>query len=95
MYKVKRSYKNAKKQPWLVDLLLKINPKSFAHYEAKEDCMKCLKDIHETIKSSFVHWKRGNFNLTHIRTVKLSEDKLEVKYKSGKSCLLFYIDKIV
>ena len=40
MYKIKRRYQVVKKQPWVVDLLLKINPKHFALYEAKDDCRK-------------------------------------------------------
>lgn len=94
MYKIKRRYQVVKKQPWVVDLLLKINPKHFALYEAKDDCRKSLMEINKTIRSLPVRWRRGSFSLSHIRTILLLDDKIEVKYKSGKECMAFYIDYI-
>ena len=89
MYKIKRRYQVVKKQPWVVDLLLKINPKHFALYEAKDDCRKSLMEINKTIR-----WRRGSFSLSHIRTILLLDDKIEVKYKSGKECMAFYIEEL-
>lgn len=94
MYKIKRRYQVVKKQPWVVDLLLKINPKHFALYEAKDDCRKSLMEINKTIRSLPVQWRRGSFSLSHIRTILLLDDKIEVKYKSGKECMAFYIEEL-
>lgn len=94
MYKIKRRYQVVKKQPWVVDLLLKINPKHFALYEAKDDCRKSLMEINKTIRSLPVRWRRGSFSLSHIRTTLLLDDKIEVKYKSGKECMAFYIEEL-
>ena len=94
MYKIKRRYQVVKKQPWVVDLLLKINPKHFALYEAKDDCRKSLMEINKTIRALPVRWRRGSFSLSHIRTILLLDDKIEVKYKSGKECMAFYIEEL-
>ena len=94
MYKIKRRYQVVKKQPWVVDLLLKINPKHFALYEAKDDCRKSLMEINKTIRSLPVRWRHGSFSLSHIRTILLLDDKIEVKYKSGKECMAFYIEEL-
>lgn len=94
MYKIKRRYQVVKKQPWVVDLLLKINPKHFALYEAKDDCRKSLMEINKTIRFLPVRWRRGSFSLSHIRTILLLDDKIEVKYKSGKGCMVFYIEEL-
>lgn len=94
MYKIKRRYQVKKKQPWVVDLLLQINPKYFALYEAKDDCLKSLMEINKTIRSLPVRWRRGSFSLSHIRTILLLDDKIEVKYKSGKECMTFYIEEL-
>ena len=94
MYKIKRRYQVVKKQPWVVDLLLKINPKHFALYEAKDDCRKSLMEINMTIRSLPVRLSLGSFSLSHIRTILLLDDKIEVKYKSGKGCMVFYIEEL-
>ncbi len=94
MYKIKRSYQTVKKQPWVVDMLLKINPKLFTLYEAEEDCRKSLMEINKAIQSLPVRWRRGSFSLSHIRTILFYEDRIEVKYKSGKECMAFYIEEL-
>lgn len=94
MYKIKRSYQTVKKQPWVVDMLLKINPKLFTLYEAEEDCRKSLMEINKAIQSLPVRWRRGSFSLSHIRTIFFYEDRIEVKYKSGKECMAFYIEEL-
>lgn len=94
MYKIKRSYQTMKKQPWVVDMLLKINPKLFTLYEAEEDCRKSLMEINKAIQSLPVRWRRGSFSLSHIRTIFFYEDRIEVKYKSGKECMAFYIEEL-
>lgn len=83
-----------KKQPWVVDMLLKINPKLFTLYEAEEDCRKSLMEINKAIQSLPVRWRRGSFSLSHIRTIFFYEDRIEVKYKSGKECMAFYIEEL-
>lgn len=93
MYRIKRNYQIAKKQPWLVDLLVKIKPSYFSPKQNKEDCQKELRLLGTAIQAERVRWKRGLFNLSHIRDIKASENEIIISYKNGKPCVSFTIEE--
>lgn len=93
MYRIKRTYQTAKKQPWLVDLLVNISPSYFSPQANKEDCQRELRVLGDDIRAQRVRWKRGLFNLSRIRDIIESEDEIVISYKNGKQCVSFKIEE--
>ena len=50
MYRIKRYYQVAEKQPWLIDLLVKLKPSYFAPCQGIEECKLALHNLGEDIK---------------------------------------------
>lgn len=79
MYRIKRHYQVAEKQPWLIDLLVKLKPSYFA---------PC-----QDIKKQELSWKRGKFLLSYIRDITEKDDEIIISYKGGKPCVSFKIEE--
>lgn len=94
MYRIKRNYQSAKKQQWLVELLVKIKPIYFAPMESMEESRNALNHIEECIRKAKVSWRRGLFNLSYIRDIQVLDDEIIISYKNGKPCVSFKIEKM-
>ncbi len=93
MYRIKRIYQTAKKQSWLVDLLVRIKPIYFAPKETREESRQALRFIGEYIRGAKVSWRRGAFKLSHIRDIRVDDDEIIISYKDGKPYMSFRIEE--
>ena len=76
MYRIKRHYQVAEKQPWLIDLLVKLKPSYFAPCQGIEECKLALHNLGEDIKKQELSWKRGKFLLSYIRDITEKDDEI-------------------
>ena len=93
MYRIKRYYQVAEKQPWLIDLLVKLKPSYFAPCQGIEECKLALHNLGEDIKQQELSWKRGKFLLSYIRDITEKDDEIIISYKGGKPCVSFKIEE--
>lgn len=93
MYRIKRYYQVAEKQPWLIDLLVKLKPSYFAPCQGIEECKLALHNLGEDIKKQELSWKRGKFLLSYIRDITEKDDEIIISYKGGKPCVSFRIEE--
>lgn len=89
----KRHYQVAEKQPWLIDLLVKLKPSYFAPCQGIEECKLALHNLGEDIKQQELSWKRGKFLLSYIRDITEKDDEIIISYKGGKPCVYFKIEE--
>ena len=87
MYRIKRHYQVAEKQPWLIDLLVKLKLRTLplAKHRRVQACTPQPRRGHQTAR---VELEKRKISPFYIRDITEKDDEIIISYKGGKPVCL-------